>query len=76
MTDMLTGIFKDEVKEFGAMAPDVNVYTAQAMSTLGFSFHTAGYWKHGFFSLLTSLTLAKLGNKRLMMKNLEKEKNA
>merc|ERR1712156_954280 len=36
-TDMLDGIFKDEVQDFGAMAPNVDVYTAQAMSTLGFS---------------------------------------
>ena len=75
-TDMLDGIFKDEVQDFGAMAPNVDVYTAQAMSTLGFSYHTSGYWKHGIFSLLTSLALAKMGNKRLMMKSLEKEKNA
>ena len=47
---MLEVIAKDEVNNASTtlFIPDATTYTAQAMSTLGFSYQTTGYWKHGF----------------------------
>ena len=42
LTDMLTNIAADDVNKVTTtlIIPDVNIYTAQAMSTLGFSSRT------------------------------------
>ena len=57
--------------------PDANTYTAQAMSTLGFSYQTTGYWKHGFWShtgLWALPSLSRAMHKSMM--RLYKKKNA
>jgi len=81
LTDMLEVIAKDEVNNASTklFIPDANAYTAQAMSTLGFSYHTTGYWKHGFWSqtgLWAIPALTKAMNKEMMRKLLIKEKSA
>jgi hypothetical protein len=78
---MLEVILKDEVDNPSAklFIPDANTYTAQAMSTLGFSYQTTGYWKHGFWSqtgLWAMPALSKAMNKEMMRKQSIKEKNA
>jgi len=81
LTDMLEVIAKDEVNSASTklFIPDAKTYTAQAMSTLGFSYQTTGYWKHGFWSqtgLWAIPALTKAMNKEMMRKLLIKEKSA
>ena len=82
LTDMLEVIAKYEVINDAStklFIPDANSYTAQAMSTLGFSYQTTGYWKHGFWSqtgLWAIPALTKAMNKEMMRKLLIKEKSA
>ena len=81
LTDMLEVIAKDEINNASTklFIPDANTYTAQAMSTLGFSYQTTGYWKHGFWSqtgLWAIPALTKAMNKEMMRKLLIKEKSA
>ena len=78
---MLEVFLKDEVNNASSklLIPDVNTYTAQAMSTLGFSYQTTGYWKHGFLTqtgLLEMPALINVINKEMYQKLLLKEKNA
>ena len=62
------------------MIPEVSKYTASAMRTLGFSFHTMGYWTHSLISTILPqphLSLLKIANKkRVLMQISEKEKNS
>ena len=81
LTDMLEAVLKDEVNNASSklFIPDVNTYTAHAMSTLGFSYQTTGYWKHGFLTqtgLLSMPALIKVINKEMMRQQLLKEKDA
>ena len=79
MTDMLTSVYKEDVKDVNAISPNVDVYAAKALSTLGFSHRTTGYWLHGFMShigFFSSPRLTQFFNKDLMIKQLEKEKIA
>ena len=78
---MLEVILKDEVNNASTklFIPDANTYTAQAISTLGFSYQTTGYWKHGFWSqtgLWAMPALSKAMNKEMMRKQSIKEKSA
>ena len=81
LTDMLTAVAADDVNNVTTtiLIPDVNVYTAQAMSTLGFSYQTTGYWKHAFWlqiGLWSSPALSKMVAMDMMRKQLAKEKSA
>ena len=81
LTDMLEVIAKDEVNSASTklFIPDAKTYTAQAIGTLGFSYQTTGYWKHGFYTqtgLLAMPSLIKVIGKEMMRQQLLKEKNA
>ena len=74
----MLNIGDDELKESKSaklLMPDANTYTAQAMSTLGFSHQTTGYWKHGFWSqtgLWALPFLSKAMHKSMMRLNKKK----
>ena len=80
-TDMIRGLMKGQEKEMSMswMIPEVSKYTASAMRTLGFSFHTMGYWTHSLLSTIfpqPHLSLLKMANEKRVLQQLsEKEKN-
>ena len=81
-TDMIRGLMKGEEKQMSMswMIPEVSKYTASAMRTLGFSFHTMGYWTHSLISTILPqphLSVLKMANEKRVLKQIsEKEKNS
>ena len=73
-TDIIKGIFKGQEKEglFHLPIPEVQSYTATAMKTLGFTYHTTGNLRHALMYQLgwmcTNTSLLKMSNKYNMSK--------
>ena len=80
-TDMIRDILKGEEKSVLAdlMIPEVKSYTATAMKTLGFTYHTTGNKRHALLYQLglmsTNLTLSNMSSKYNMLKQKSQKNN-
>ena len=79
-TDMISGILQGERSNplYDFFIPNVKLFTASAMRTLGFSFNTTGYWLHALvFGFGSNPGFVYASNKMLHKKQMsERQKTA